>query len=246
MPDYPDPRTFTLGVFYWMPSFGGVSQNPDVLNPHNSTSQQALPNFGKYHNAPLVELSMPVTRTGVVHLDILEVKGTGSETSPVTTYALGLATAITKGDYLDTQFQIKSGHIYLEDLLYPHKFPVSRLRFKSLWGFEYFTIHATATNSKIALPVIADDSRNIILPTFGIAAEYAISKHVLFRASGAGFGMYHRADIAHADASLSYRRGSLEIEAGEKLIHFKSSPQNVGGFIEGTPIGAFAGLRWHF
>lgn len=244
-PDYPDPRTFTVGAFFWFTN-QGMGANPNVYNGRGSTSEESLPNFGNYHNTPMVEASYPNTRTGVLYLQVFEEKGTGNENSPLTTYPLGLATAITKGDYLANQFQIKDAHIYLDDLLFPHKFPVSRLRFKSLWGFEYFSIHATATNPLVGSPVIADDTRTILLPTFGVAAEYAISKHVLLRISGSGFGIYHRADIGHAEGTLSWRRGPIEIVGGERLLHFKSSPNNAAGYIAGTTIGAFAGVRWHF
>jgi hypothetical protein len=87
-------------------------------------------------------------------------------------------------------------------------------------------------------------SRNIILPSVGAAAEYALTKHILFRIDASGFGFYHRADFWDANATLSWRVGHVEIFAGEKALHFKSSPQNSEFFI-GTLTGAFAGVSWH-
>lgn len=243
-PDWADPRSLTIGAFYWMTN-NSIAINPSVFNGATATSNTALPNFGNYHNGPLVEASYPVTRTGTLFLDAFEIKGTGNQVDAVTTFPLGSAQSLNPGNNLATQYQAKDFHLYLDDLLFPHKFPVSRFRLKSLWGFEYYTIHLTAS-SILASPIIADDARAIIAPTFGAAAEYALTPHFVARVSAAGFGLPHRSDIAHAEATLSYRKGHLEIVAGEKLLHFKSSPKNSAGYVAGTMIGAFGGLRWHF
>ena len=243
-PDYPDRRTFTIGLLYWFPD-NTLGTQPAINTGKTAVDFEGLPNLGKPHNAPGVELSMPITRTGSIHVDGFLIKGTANQTATKTTDLFASGVPFYSGDYLATQYQVKDLRIYLDDLLFPHKFPVSRFRLKSLWGLEWVGVHSNVTTPLAASPVIADDSRSIVLPTFGIAAEYALAPHLLLRVSGAGFGIPHHAVIGEAEGELSYRRGSFEIVGGEKYLHFKSSP-NKPSYLIGTFVGAFAGVRWHF
>jgi hypothetical protein len=67
----------------------------------------------------------------------------------------------------------------------------------------------------------------------------------LLKASISGFGFPGRADIADAEATVSYRRGMWEIRGGGKAIHFKTSPNN-NEYLSATFAGAFVGVRWHW
>lgn len=244
-PDYPDPRTFTLGVFYWLT---GPGANPNIGTGHSSLDYETLDGLGKAHRSPGVVASMPITRTGSLHLEVFLTKGDANQIAPATTDVF--STPITKGDYLATRYQVKGAKLYLDDLLYPHRFPVSRLRFKSLWGIEYLGITSSVDEPRYDLANVgqttfpAAGSKNIILPSFGAAAEYALTKHILFRIDASGFGLYHRADFWDANATLSWRIGHVEVFAGGKELHFKSSPQGSEFFI-GTLSGAFVGVSWH-
>ena len=112
-------------MFYWLT---GPGQQPNLVTGRGATDFETLDNLGKVHRTPGIEASMPITRTGTLHIEASETKGTGSQTAAV---ANDLFTApISAGDFLNTQFQIRNVKLYYDDLLYPHKFPVSRLRFK--------------------------------------------------------------------------------------------------------------------
>ncbi len=247
-PDYPDPRTITIGVFYWLAIPG---TGPNLVGGHTATTYENLPNFGKEKFAPGFEVSVPITRTGEIKAEGFLAKGDGTEKVPLSTgvFSVGFNT----GDQLNTQYQIKAGKVYLDDLLYPFKFPVSKFRLKSLWEFQYIGIKGTVdapTKPQTdaygnAVTTSGNGSRNILFPTFGMAAEYAISPHVLLRGSGSGFGLLHRADIWDAEGTVSYRRKSLEIRGGYKALHFKTSPQKDQFFVD-TLSGGFVGLRYHW
>jgi hypothetical protein len=240
VPDYPDPRTFEIGVFYWLT---GPGQQPNLVTGRGATDFETLDNLGKVHRTPGIEASMPITRTGTLHIEASETKGTGSQTAAV---ANDLFTAtISAGDFLNTQFQIRNVKLYYDDLLYPHKFPVSRLRFKSIWAIDYLGMHTNINNPYNVNGETADGTNNIILPMFGLAAEYAPARHVLFRLEGSGFGIYHRSDIWDASATLTWRvTRHVEVVAGYKAMHFKSSPQSTE-YVIGNLNGAFFGARWH-
>ena len=91
----------------------------------------------------------------------------------------------------------------------------------------------------------ANASKQIIYPAFGLAAEYALSPHVLFRADASGFALPHKSVLWDAEATIAYRRGAWEIRGGGKAFHFKTSP-NSTEYVSATLAGAFIGLRYHW
>ena len=138
-------------------------------------------------------------------------------------------------------------------MLHPFKFPVEKFRLKSLWEVQYISVKTTVDaplkeittdSSGTPIPNTAAGSRQVILPTFGLAAEYAIAPHVLLRAAASGFGIPYRADIWDAEGTISYRHNKWEILGGVKALHFKTSPQN-DEYIAGTLSGGYVGVRWH-
>jgi hypothetical protein len=241
VPDYPEPRTFTLGLYYWIT---GPGTNPGIITGRAATDYETLSDLGKPKRTPGIQISIPISRTGELKFDGFLAKGDGNQTiGPNGPFVLG--TQFYTGDQVVTQYQIEGVKLYLDDLLFPHKFPVAKFRLKSLWEVQYLHIKSTIDLPPVTSGVLATGTKQIILPELGIAAEYALSRQLLFRVSGAGFGLYHKADIWDADATLSYRVRSWEVFAGAKALHFKSSPQATEYFI-GTLSGAYAGLRWHW
>jgi hypothetical protein len=127
---------------------------------------------------------------------------------------------------------------------------VSRFRLKSLWEAQYLSVRAaidaplkTITSTQLSWAI--SGSRSIILPTFGVAAEYALTPHVLLRAAGTGFGLPHRAALWDAEGSISYRRKAWELRGGFKITHFKTSPQK-DEYMQGMVDGGFIGIRYHW
>jgi hypothetical protein len=248
-PDYPDRRTFTIGIFDWVTLPG---TGPDIKGGFAAAGYETLNGLGKDHpTTPGVELSLPVTRTGEFHVEGFISKGDGTQIAPATTTLF--TTAYSPGDFLSTQYQIRSAKIYYEDLLWPFKFPVAKFRLHSLWEAQWLAIDTTidaplkaltTDSSSTPLSSTARGARTIILPKVGIAAEYALAPHVLLRASSSGFGLPHRADLWDADATVSWRHGRWEILGGFKALHFKSSPK-IEEYISGTIQGGYVGIRWH-
>ena len=241
IPDYPDPRTLTIGINYW---FTGPGGNTGLLNGRLATDNTQLIDLGRARQTPGVELSMPVTRTGVVRFEGFQVHGTGNQNAPAdATY--WATTPATKGDYLATGYRIRGYKIYLDDLFYPHKFPVSKFRVKSLIGMQILQINNRIDEPFASTLTFALGSKMLFLPSLGMAAEYAVAKHVLFRLEGSGFGLYHKSDMWDAAATVAVRRGHVEFVGGAKALHFKTSPAKTE-YMTGTLAGGFVGARWHF
>jgi hypothetical protein len=247
VPDYPDPRTFMIGAFYWAT---GPGKETSFYGGANATDYETLTDWGRAHRSPGIEVSFPITRTGELHAEYFRTKGDGNQTASTLIDIFGNQYA--QGDYLATQYQIQAVKLYLDDLLFPHKFPVAKFRLKALYGVEYVQVKGTidapildVTLVPLGENAIATSSKQVIDPDFGIAAEYALSPHVLFRADASGFAIPHKAVIWDAEATLAYRRNSWEIRGGGKAFHVKTSPNSVQ-YSSTTLTGAFVGLRYHW
>lgn len=244
VPDYPEPRTLTFGAFYWMMDTG---LNPDLRGGSQAPDYETLYGIGKPRpGTPGVEVSVPITRTGTLNFEIVQARGEGNQNAPVALDLFGQP--FSPGEPLATQYGLLASKLYLDDLLFPHKFPVAKFRLKSLWEFEWVHVKTTIddpTLQNTANEVIGTGTRQIFLPVFGIAAEYQLTPHILARADISGFGIPHKANVWDANATLSYRRGSWEIFGGGKVWHFKTSPNN-SEYLVDTLAGVQAGLRWHW
>jgi hypothetical protein len=240
-PDYPDPRTFTIGAFYWVTT---SASTPGLITGRTATDNETLSDLGKVKPAtPLVELSFPISRTGELKFEGSLTKGDGTQTASADTALF--STQFLKGDTLSSQYQITRAKFYLDDLLFPHKFPVAKFRLKSLWGVEFVKVKSTIDAPNVTTGLTAQGTKQIFLPSFGLAAEYAVAPHVLFRVAGSGFGLYHKSDMWDGEATISIRHGQWEFVGGGKAFHYKSSPNN-DQYVVGTIVGGFAGLRWHW
>ncbi len=244
MPDYPEPRTLTFGAYYWAldtgltPNLHGGSQAPDYETLYDTGKPRPA--------APGVEISVPITRTGTLNFEIFEARGDGSQTAPVALDLFGQL--FSQGDPLASQYGLLASKLYLDDLLFPHKFPVAKFRLKSLWEFEWVHMKSIIDDPLLentSSEELAIGTRQIFLPVFGLAAEYQLTPHILARVDISGFGFPHKANVWDANATLSYRHGSWEVFGGGKVWHFKTSPNNTEYLVD-TLAGIQAGLRWHW
>ena len=253
-PDYPDPRTLiTFGAFYWITANGS---GPNLVGGSQSVPYPGEPNFdnlsgiGKPKQSEDIQLDIAITRTGILRVEYFRTQGDGNQT--LTKDSDLFLNQFYKGNYLATTYKMQSGKIYLDDLLWPYKFPVSRFRLKSLWEFQYFTVVSSVdaplapqtTASGNAISTTGQGTRVIYLPTLGLAAEYALTPHILLRADASGFGLPHKSALWDGSATIAWRHNLFEVVGGYKVFHFKSSPNNTE-YVTGMVDGPFVGLRFH-
>jgi len=229
-----------VGLFYW---FTVPGTGPDIRGGKLATGFESLYGLGKSHQTPGFELSFPVSRTGSLHAEAWRNVGSRDQTAPDDTVLFG--TTFLTGDKLATNYKTNSVKIYLDDLLYPHKFPVSKFRLKSMWGVQYVYFKTSVDATNITAGLSAAGSRTLVLPSIGAAAEYAISPHVLLRAGGSGFGLPHKSVIWDGEATISVRQRKVEFVGGLKAFHFKTTPAKEQ-YISQEIYGGFVGLRYHF
>lgn len=226
----------------------GPGTNPGIFGGADATGYETLDNLGRAHPSPGVLVDIPISRTGELRFEYTRTLGEANQYAPAATTIYG--TAINQGDYLATAYTIQRAKLYLDDLMFPHKFPVAKFRLKSLWEVQW--VHM---GTSVDAPYVdatgnaetATGTEQLILPAFGIAAEYAITRHLLFRADVSGFGIPHRSDVADTDVLLAYRKGAWEVKGGLKAFHFKTSPNSASGeYVSATEAGPFLSLLWHW
>ena len=243
--DYPDPQGLTFGAFYWLAVPG---QQPDIKTGKVAGQFEDLLQIGKPKQAPGVEISYPISRTGTLRAEGFQLKGAGSQTLLKDTAPLGLL--YNKGDLLSTGYRIRGAKVYLDDLFWPHKYPIAKLRLKSILGVQFLQARANldaplkATNSSITT-FTTNGTKQLYLPAIGVAVEYAVAPHVLFRVGGSGFFLPHKAYFYDGDASLAIRRKHVEVVVGYKALGFRTSPKPEY-FLSDMISGGYGGLRWHW
>jgi len=209
----------------------------------------AYSGHGKY--TPGAEISIPVSSTAMLNFSGFITKGTSSAvlSLPVDLFSTGY----TAGELVTSSYTIRNYKASLADLLFP--FPRKedqRWRLKTLWEVQYVAIKTgfdapyapTVDDQGNQIITTAGGTRSAILPTFGLGAEYHLSRNLLFQINGSGFGIPHHAVIGDAEATLGYRFGPLELIIADKYYHFKTSPQNVQYF-RTTLMGPYGALRWY-
>ena len=157
----------------------------------------------------------------------------------------------SQGDFLTMSYTVKDFKLSFQDLLDPFpKREGQKWRLKTLWEVQYAGI-STNINAPLApttdasgnpLVTSTTGSRNLIYPTIGLAAEFHPVRNLQFQFSGSGFGLPHHGTIGDAEALIGYRISHIELVAGEKYFHFRTSPENTEYFAT-TLVGAYGALR---
>jgi outer membrane protein with beta-barrel domain len=201
--------------------------------------------------APSISINLPLTSTDMLSISGFITKGASNSTAAQDLDLFG--TTYNSGTYLTSTFTLKSFKASLQDLLFPYpKKEGQRWRFKTLLEVQYDSIK-TGINAPFA--PVTDSSGNslvtnstgslwVVYPTLGLGTEYHLTRNLEFDVNGSGFAIPHHAVIGDAQGTLAYRLGHIELMAGAKFYHVKTSPQGTEYF-KTTLWGPYAALRWY-
>lgn len=241
-PDDIDNVFFSLKGYYWLThgTFNMKSGASAVL-PGNST----LPTLGNVNKHVVGGmLTFPAGKYNHLEVDFFQANGNGSSTAPQNLSFFGQP--FSSGDLLLTSFRIRTLHATWNYLTWPAPPESSRLRVKTLWGFQW-----TSVQSVIDAPLdpavtsAAVGTKNIFYPEFGLGGEYILGKHVYLDGRVSAFAWPHHAVVWDADGNIVFRYKFLEVFGGYKASHLKTSPQ-AEEYVFGTITGGLAGLRLVF
>ena len=234
-------RMFSISLSDWVP-FGantGLHAGSQAIlpPPHELT----LP--GKPYRAYGVLVTIPMKGSSRLEFSYDTLNVNGNIVAPT---ELGLfGGTISQGEPLYTTYSLRHLKLSYNFLTFPNPPEGSKLRFKTLWEFHYLhtTPAVTATVSAPGQPI--GDTESIYLPAVGLGMEYVPSKHFRLEVRGSGMLVPHHTTLGDTDGSAVVRLGRIEVFAGAKFLHFRSSP-NSDTFIRGTIWGPDAGVRWVF
>jgi hypothetical protein len=207
------------------------------------------PNRRKY--APSVSLNLPMSSTAMLSISGFVTKGASNSTATQDLNLFG--TTYTSGTFLTSTYSVENFKASLQDLLFPYpRKEGQKWRFKTLWEVQYTNIGTninapfapTTDSSGNSLVTNSTGSHRVIYPTFGLGTEYHMSRNLELDFDGSGFTIPHHSTIGDAQGSLAYRLGHIELIAGAKFYHFKTSTQNTEYF-KTTLWGPYAALRWY-
>jgi hypothetical protein len=236
--------SWSLEPFYWAthttPALRGGAAAPDF-------ESLDYPGHGNYSIGGTI--SIPVSQTAMLNFSGFQSK---ASTSTTANQALDLfGTTYAAGDFLTADYTILNFKLSFQDLLYPFpRKPTQKFRVKTLWEIQYTNIKTavnapfapTTDSSGNALVNNVTGSRYVVYPTFGLAAEYHLTRNLVAEANASGFAIPHHAVIGDAQGSISYRLRGVELIVADKYYHFKTSPQNAEYF-SATLMGPYAALR---
>jgi hypothetical protein len=240
--DDPDNGGSAAG-FYWMtsgrPSLRGGKKSANVL-----AQSVALPGDDK--RTPGFTAAVPAGKFNRLEFSYFQAYGIG-DVGPAAIDLAPFGVNIAQGDELVNSFQIRNFKIVWNYLTYPSPPEDSKFRIKTFWGAQYThiqgVIDAPLDLTNAQLPAVG--SRQIIYPVLGIGAEYLGGKHFYLDARASGFALPHRALYWDGEATAVIRTRHLEIFAGYKAFHFKTTP-NSDEYFTATLRGPIGGMRWMF
>lgn len=200
---------------------------------------------------PSAMMSFPLPKHNAIRVSYFRIQGSGNSTTNQAINVYG--TSYLEGDYLATHYNLQNVKISLDYLSWPFPVKDSKFHIKTLWEMQYTTIatgldaplrHGQTDASGAGIVTQAYGSNWFFYPSFGLGIDYLATHNFRFEARASGFAFPHRSTVWDAEASLNYRFGKLELQAGAKAFHFKTSPGQEQ-YIYATYPGAFVGLRWY-
>jgi len=235
-PDYGEPA----GLFVWL-THASPSLLPGALAAVPANQTLGLPDARP--RSPGGFFSIPAGKFNHLEISYFQADGDGTGYAKV---PLGLfGASVPQGDFISTSYRLRNAQITWNYLTWPAPPEDSKWRFRTLYGFNYTSVSVTVDAPFEASTTFTPPhgTRNIFYPAFGIVTEYIPSKNFFMEFRTWGFGFPHRADIGDAEVNAVVRFRHLEIFAGYKMFHFKTSPKSDQYFL-GTLTGPMAGLRW--
>jgi hypothetical protein len=241
----PDPadveRMFSVGLYDWVTTSASAGLHAGTQAILPPPHELTLP--GKPYRAYGVMVTLPMKGSSRLEFSYDTLNANGNILAPTD---LGLfGGTISQGEPLRTTYSVRHLKMSYNFLTYPNPPQDAKLRIKTLWEFHYLQLKPGVTATVSAPDQQVTQSQRIILPALGLGLEYVMSKHFRLEMRGSGMAFPHRSALGDAQGDAVVRLGSIEIFAGAKFLHFKTSPKT-DTFMSGTIWGPEGGLRWVF
>ena len=249
-PPVKDPYVLDDGGLYIEPFYWLNRAQPTLQTGKAATAPGIFP----YNHHALSglggEIGIPAGRSNTLRVSYFRIQGNGNATLAQDATIFG--ESYTSGEFINATYKIQALKMSWDYLSYSWHKPNTIIRLKTLYEVQY--VNTSINMSAPFFTPVSDASGNtdygtasgtksVILPTFGLAMGSTIGKYFRWDVRGSGFGLPHRSDIADVQGSVAVRLGKVELIAGERFYHFKTSPKS-DEYISDTLQGVFVGMRF--
>ena len=239
---------FSIMPIYWL------TKTSPVMSPANgndyielNTANQVIgpgslhfPGHSKYGEGIMV--TVPTSRENSIQFSYYRIRGANNSYLPEDVNFFG--NGFNVGDFLYSEYNVQISKLSWNYLTWPYPSKGAKLRIKSLWEVQYVNMSTSFNAPADTTAVETYGSKRVIFPTFGIGAEYHVSKRFYINLKVSAFGFPHHADIVDSEGELVFRLKHAEAMLGDKYYHFKTSPGASDEYFSYTLSGPFLGLRY--
>lgn len=260
LPKYPDVRLpgetgWSVGLLVWTPRQQPVFNRGDAayFPQASQVTMQGTPKFSQG-----VELGIAVGQHNAIRVSWFTTRAAGDFTNAEDLTLFNQT--YPAGTLISTNYNVQNIKLSFDYLTWPYPVEARRFRLMTLWQVQYTSARAGFDAPQLPLvdangnPLVdasgnpisyaAQQTRWFISPTFGIGAHEYVTKDFRVELNVDGFAIPHHWTIWDTDADLNYRVGHLEVRAGVKGFHFKTSTSS-DFYMKGTFFAPMVGLRWY-
>ena len=245
-----EPYVLDDGGFYFEPIYWLNSAQPRFRGGLQATNIGDLQYLGSAKPGIGVEIGIPAGRSNTIRISGFRIQGYSNSVLPKD--AIIFSEQFVAGDFINGNYKLQAIKASWDYLSYSWHKPSTTIHLKTLWEAQYITTSMSAdapfvpSSSDASGNVdtnTATGSKSVVLPTFGLAVGSSFGKYFRWDVRASGFGFPRRSDIADLSATIALRVSRIEVVAGERYFHFKTSPRS-DMYVTDTMQGVYGGLRF--
>jgi hypothetical protein len=245
----PGEAGYFIGFSGWLPM---GSNWVDKGHGSTFTDPSKLQLAGKSKGAEGLEIGIAAGLHNSIRVSYFQSKISGTTQSPATESVIFSQVYEPHND-LSTNAKMTVAKVSFEYLTWPYPVERRHFRFKTLYQMQYVQmksifdepiLSATPSSAGVFTSYSTNGSKSFFSPTLGVGVHEYATRRFRFEANASGFMLPHRWQIWDVDGTVAYRAGSIELRAGVKAFHFRTSP-NADYYYRATVGGVLVGLRWY-
>ena len=260
LPKYPDVRMpgesgWSFGAFVWAPKEHPIfNRGRAAFFPQSSLlTMQGTPKF-----ADGAEVGIALGLHNQLRLSWFTARAAGDFTAP-NDMTMWNQTYLA-GTLVSTNYTVQDFKLSFDYLSWPYPVESRRFRLLSEWQLQYVSVRSVFDAPQLPLvdssgnPLLdaggnpisyaGQGTRWFLTPAFGLGAREYFTKDLRLEINASGFSVPRHWTLWDTDAKLSYRVGHVEVLAGIKAFHYKTSTQ-AEFFLKNTMISPVVSLRWY-
>ena len=245
----PGEAGYFIGFSGWLPM---GTNFVDKGHASTFTDPSKLQLAGSSKGAEGIEIGVAAGLHNSIRISYFQSKISGSTPSPSMESVI-FSQVYEPGNVLSTNAKLTVAKLSYEYLTWPYPVERRHFRLKTLYQVQYLAVKSVFDDPNLsATPSTAGTftsyatlgAKSFFSPTLGLGVYEYSSRHFRFEANASGFAIPHHWSILDTDATVAYRKGSIELRAGFKAFYFRTTPK-ADYYYRGTMGGVLVGLRWY-